>query len=97
MRIPAGHGDSVLTFTAGVRAAGATGGGRPAPRTASRSSPSVLSTCQTVSGETGIPSPVRILAISVTDRSRARSSSTRWLNLGCLRGPLGPGVESTNS
>jgi hypothetical protein len=41
IRIPAGYRPSGLTLTVGVRAAGAGGGSRPAPRTANRSNPSL--------------------------------------------------------
>jgi hypothetical protein len=52
----------------------------------------------TVCAETGVPSALTAWAISVTDRSWARSSSTRSRIRALLRGPRGPGLlEAKNS
>ena len=47
----------------------------------------------TVWADTGLPCAVKALAISVTEWSSARRTSTRSRTVVVLRGPLGPGLE----
>jgi hypothetical protein len=56
------------------------------PRPPGRSTPSVPTP--------GVPSSVRMAAVSVTDRSSARSANTRYRTRPALRGPFGPGLVS---
>lgn len=49
---------------------------------------------QTVCAETGVPAAPSVAAISITERSRARSASTSSRTLPALRGPFGPGLLS---
>jgi hypothetical protein len=51
----------------------------------------------TVCAETGLPSVVSAVAISLTEWSAARSASTRSRMVPALRGPFGPGLEERNS
>ena len=56
--------------------------------------PSASRIAHTVCAETGMPEALSACAISVTERSCARSAST-WSRIrGVLRGPFGPGLRS---
>jgi len=65
---------------------------RRAARRSSRSNPSASRIAHTVCAETGVPSAEIAWAISVTERSCARSSNTRSRIRPVLRGPFGPGL-----
>src|SRR5256885_2642028 len=91
---PAGQTSGGVARTASVRGAG------PWPRSARggrRESPSELTITQTLWWLMGVPSAVKVSAISLTERSRARSWSTRSRRLRTLRGPLGPGLEEAKN
>jgi hypothetical protein len=60
----------------------------------SRPMPSASRMVHTVCADTGVPSPARMAAISVTDRSSARSANTRSRTRPALRGPFGPVLQS---
>src|SRR5674476_1537609 len=73
--------------------AGSSLGAGPAGRRRSRRSrPSDFKMAHTVWADTGLPCAVKALAISVTDWSSARRTSTRSRTVLVLRGPLGPGL-----
>src|SRR3989440_2531435 len=91
---PAGQTSSAPARTASVR------GGGPWPRRARggrRDRPSELRITHTLWWLMGVPSAVRASAISLTERSNARSSSTRSRRVRILRGPLGPGLEEAKN
>src|SRR5437588_10681803 len=94
MEAPDGHTSRGSARTASVR------GGGPWPRRARggrRERPSELRITHTLWWLMGVPSELRASAISLTERSRARSSSTLSRRLPILRGPLGPGWEEAKN
>src|ERR1035438_1909131 len=69
------------------------GAAPPGPRRSRRSRPSALRMAHTVWADTGLPSAVSVSAISLTERSPARSTMTRSrtvLNFPPPAGHLGP-------
>jgi len=85
---PVGQWARARALTGSVRGAGPPGCRRP-----SRSMPSACRIAHTVCADAGDPSACSAAAISVTERSAARSASTRSRIVADLRGPFGPGLD----